>query len=327
MSVKLLDQLRAAIRARGYSIRTEKAYVSWVVRYIHFHGLRHPADLDENDIASYLTHLAVNLNVASNTQNQALSALSFLYKTVLRKPLGPMIDAVRAKKPKKLPTVLSRSEIRLLLNELDSVHKLLAAVLYGSGMRLMEGIRLRVKDLDFEYQTIHIQSAKGAKDRIVTFPKALHRAFRLQLERSRLLHESDLARGLGEVHLPNALARKYKSAARSWAWQYVFPSERLSEDPRTPGKIARHHLNPSTFQRALKRAVDRSGINKHASSHTLRHSFATHALENGLDIRTVQQQLGHASLETTEIYTHVIKRGGHAVRSPLEDLYPTLELR
>ncbi len=323
MASKLLDQLRGAIRARNYSISTERAYVSWAVRYIRFHELKHPATLSSKHLNEFLTHLAVDLNVAANTQNQALSALLFLYKNVLRVDIG-LVDAVRAKKPQKLPVVLDRNEVRAVLGELSVIYKLLGAMMYGSGMRLMETLRLRIKDLNFEYQSIHVHESKGAKDRVVTFPKSLHRAVRVQVERSVQMHQEDLARGLGEVFLPYALSRKYPEAAREVGWQYVFPADRLSEDPRS-GRRSRHHLHPSTFQKAMKRAVKAAGISKPASAHTLRHSFATHALENGLDIRTVQQQLGHASLETTEVYTHVLKRGGHAVRSPLEDLYPMLD--
>jgi integron integrase len=324
MPSKLLEQLRTAIRTRNYSIRTEQAYTGWVVRFIRFHGLRHPAELGDQEVAAFLSHLAVNRNVSANTQNQALSALVFFYRFVLGRPLGTITSSVRAKKPQKLPVVLDREEVRLLLNELVGVHKLVGAMLYGSGFRLMEALSLRVKDLDFNYHCIHVHNAKGAKDRVVTFPVSLHKAVRAQLELARMLHTSDLAIGLGEVYMPYALARKYRSAARSWPWQYVFPSSRLSVDPRS-GRKSRHHLIPTTFQKAFKRAVGAAGIHKMASSHTLRHSFATHSLENGLDIRTVQQQLGHSSLETTEIYTHVLKRGGHAVRSPLEDIYPALK--
>lgn len=323
MSSKLLDQMRAAIRARNYSIRTEHAYTSWVRRYIRFHGLKHPQELGEQHVIDFLTHLAVSRNVAASTQNQALSALVFLYKHVLQRPLSDITNTVRAKKPQKVPVVLDRDEVRLLLNELTGVHKLIAALLYGSGLRLMEALQLRVKDLDFSYRTIHIHNAKGAKDRVVTFPEVLHSPVHVQLQQTQITHNQDLARGLGETYLPNALVRKYRSAARSWTWQYVFPANRLSTDPRTK-RIGRHHVYPTTLQKAFKQAVIRAGISKPASAHTLRHSFATHALENGLDIRTVQQQLGHASLETTEIYTHVLKRGGHAIRSPLEDIYPVL---
>lgn len=248
----------------------------------------------------------------------------FLYKAVLRKHLG-QVGAVRAKKPQKLPMVLSRHKERLVLSELSSSHRLFAALLYGSGLRLMEGLRLRVKDLNFECQSLHVHDGKGAKDRVVTFPLQLHAAIQVHLQQVQLQHLGDLAQGLGQVYLPNALSRKYKSAARDWSWQYVFPSDKLSVDPRS-GRKARHHLNPSTMQKAVRKAVRAAEIEKPASAHTLRHSFATHALENGLDICTVQQQLGHASLEKTEIYTHVLKRGGQAVRSPLEDIFPTLKL-
>lgn len=322
MASRLLDQLRDAIRTRNYSIRTEQAYVSWAKKFIRFHGMRHPEELGEAEIVAYLTHLAVNREVSANTQNQALNALAFLYKHIIGRPLGDISKAVRAKKPQKLPTVLTRGEVRSVLNELRGIHKLAGALLYGSGLRLMEVLRLRIKDMDFEYQSLHIHDAKGAKDRIVTFPESLHHAFRIHLQQVKLTHSSDLQRGYGNVYLPPALARKYKNAARSWPWQWVFPSDSLSADPRT-GELHRHHLYQTTFQKAIKRAVSNAGITKPASSHTLRHSFATHALENGLDIRTVQQQLGHASLETTEIYTHVLKRGGHAVRSPLEDIFPS----
>ena len=324
MASRLLEQLRSAIRARHYSIRTEQAYTRWVSEFIRFHGLRHPAELSERAVVTFLTHLAVHRHVSANTQNQALSALIFFYKYVIGRPLDNVTGIVRAKKPQKLPVVLTRDEVRLVLNELQGVHRLIGAILYGSGLRLMEALQLRVKDLSFEYRSIHVHHAKGAKDRVVTFPQALHQPIKVQLEQARILHAGDLAQGYGKVYLPYALARKYQSAARSWTWQYVFPSTKLSDDPRS-NETARHHVFPSTFQKAIKRAVVQASIDKPASSHTLRHSFATHALENGLDIRTVQQQLGHSSLETTEIYTHVLKRGGHAVRSPLEDIYPTLK--
>jgi integron integrase len=324
MAPKLLDQVRTAIRARNYSIRTEQSYTSWVERFIRFHGLRHPTEMGDAEVIAYLTHLAVNRNVSANTQNQALSALVFLYKNVLGRSLGDISASVRAKKPQKLPVVLHRDEVRSVLNELSSLHRLIASLMYGSGLRLMETLQLRVKDLEFNYSCIHIHNAKGAKDRVVIMPQALHRPLKLQLNQAQQVHSSDLARGFGEVYLPDALDRKYKSAARSWAWQYTFPSDRLSTDPRS-GVIRRHHIYPTTIQKAMKVAVQRAGIQKPASSHTLRHSFATHALESGMDIRTVQQQLGHASLETTEIYTHVLKRGGHALRSPLEDIFPSTD--
>ncbi|XOV87350.1 MAG: integron integrase [Pseudomonadota bacterium] len=319
---KLIDEMTVALRARHYSIRTEQVYTAWVRRFVRFHNLRHPTEMREAEVIAFLNHLALNRDVAANTQNQALQALVFLYRYVLDAPLGDITSAVRAKKPQKLPVVLDRNEIRLVLHELEGQNKLIGALLYGSGLRLMEALKLRVKDINFAYQCIHIHDAKGAKDRVVTLPTSLQEPLRLQLERARQVHHADLARGYGEVYLPYALARKYLNAGREWPWQYVFPSSRLSEDPRS-GKISRHHVYPTSFQKALRRAVIATDIKKPASSHTLRHSFATHMLENGLDIRTVQQQLGHSSLETTEIYTHVLKRGAQAVRSPLEDIFPT----
>ena len=325
MASRLLNQLRETLRLRNYSLRTERAYTAWVVRFIRYHGMRHPETLGEREVVQYLTHLAVDRQVSASTQNQAFAALLFLYRYVVGRPLDDISATVRAKKPSKLPVVLSRDEVVRVLNELRGPYKLVGAMLYGSGLRLLECLKLRTKDLEFRYQTIHVHDAKGAKDRIVTFPKALHHPVRIQLEHARLLHQSDLAQGYGEVYLPNALARKYKTAARSWGWQYVFPADRLSKDPRS-ARTARHHLYPATFQKAFKRAVLAAKVTKPASSHTLRHSFATHALENGLDIRTVQKQLGHASVETTQLYTHVLERGADAVRSPLEDIFPGVDL-
>lgn len=320
MKERLLDQLKKQIRIRGYSYRTEETYAFWVKRYIRFCKMKHPATLGDADVAAFLTHLAVEKKVAANTQNLALSSLVFLYKNVLMQPLGDITSAVRAKKPQKLPVVLNRDEVARILQHLEGQHRLIASLLYGSGLRLMEALRLRVKDLNFEYACLQINDAKGAKDRIVTFPRVLHDPIRAHLISARQTHVADLGKGYGDVYLPNALARKYPSASRKWHWQFVFPSRRISTDPRS-GHIGRHHLYVSTFQKALRRAIENSRIDRHASSHTFRHSFATHTLENGVDIRTVQQQLGHSSLETTEIYTHVLKRGGQAVRSPLEDIY------
>lgn len=324
MSSKLLDQLRHTIRVRNYSIRTEEAYVQWARRFILFHRKRHPAEMHDAEVVQFLTHLAVKRNVAANTQNQALNALVFLYKNVLDRPLGDISAATRAKKPKNLPVVLNRDEVKQLLIRLKGVHRMVGGLLYGSGLRLTECLRLRVKDVDFEYSCIHIHNGKGAKDRIVTLPPALHQPLKGHLHQVRLVHTADLERGYGEVHLPSALARKYRSASKEWKWQYLFPATRTSDDPRSP-QHSRHHLHATAFQKAMRAAVVEAGITKPATSHTLRHSFATHALENGLDIRTVQEQLGHSSLETTEIYTHILKRGGHAVRSPLEDIFVSIE--
>ena len=321
MKPRLLDQLRDAIRVRNYSIRTEQAYSMWTKRFIRFHQLKHPAEMGDLEVVAFLTHLAVNRNVAANTQNQALNALVFLYKRVIGKPLGDLSKSVRAKKPKKLPVVLTRDEVRRVLFTLQGSQRLILTLLYGSGLRLMKALQLRVKEFEFNYQCLHIHDAKGHKDRIVTFPASLHRPFSAHQDQVKVIHASDLAAGYGEVYLPNALNRKYRSAGISWQWQTVFPGNRISVDPRS-GKERRYHLLPSTIQKALKKALSKAEVSKPASSHSFRHSFATHALENGMDIRTVQQQLGHSSLETTEIVTHVLKRGGQAVRSPLEDIFP-----
>ena len=321
MSTKLLDQLRAAIRTRHYSMRTEQAYVYWARRFILFHNKRHPKEMHDLQVVQFLTHLAVNKGVASSTQNVALNALVFLYRHVLANPLGDISSATRAKKPRKLPLVLSQEEVGMLLLRLNGVYLLIGALLYGSGLRLLECLQLRVKDIDFSYHCLHIREGKGAKDRVVTLPKQIHATLSDHLNKTRLIHQQDLNNGYGEVHLPHGLARKFRNAANEWKWQYVFPAIRVSIDPRS-GKTRRHHLDVSTFQKAIRKAVKDSKISKPASSHTLRHSFATHALQNGMDIRTVQQQLGHASVETTEIYTHVLQRGGQAVRSPLEDIFP-----
>lgn len=321
--MKLLQQLREAIRLRNYSIRTEQAYTDWARRFIRHHNYRHPIEMHDSEVAEYLTYLATEREVSASTQNQALNALVFLYKCVLGKPLGDITAATRARQPQRLPVVLTREEIRQLLVLLEGKHKLIGSLLYGSGLRLMECLTLRVKDLDFEYSCIHVHDGKGKKDRIVTLPPPLHPPLKAHLHEVRLTHQMDLERGFGSVFVPIALSRKYKSAHKSLGWQYVFSSRKLSIDPRSPDKEKRrHHIDPSTFQKSFRNTLRAAKVVKNASPHTLRHSFATHALENGTDIRTVQQQLGHSSLETTEIYTHVLKRGGHAVRSPLEDIFP-----
>ena len=323
MSSPLLTKMRNTLRTRNYSYRTEEAYVAWTRRYILFHHKTHPLELGDAAVAEFLTHLAVDRKVSANTQNQALNALAFLYKQVLDRPLGDISAAARAKKPQRLPVVLTREEVREVLVRLRGTNRLIGSLLYGSGLRLMECLRLRVKDFNFGYSCIHVHDGKGAKDRIVTLPPQLHQPIKQHLHDVKLRHEADCGQGQGAVWLPEALARKYPAAPMEWKWQFAFPAGRLSDDPRS-AHHGRHHLDKSTFQRAIRQAVRSAAIEKPASAHTLRHSFATHALENGLDIRTVQEQLGHASLETTEIYTHVIKRGGHAVRSPLEDIYPSL---
>jgi len=312
-SSPFLNEVIAAIRVRHYSIRTEKTYVGWIRRFILFHGKRHPAGMGATEVGEFLTHLAVAGNVAASTQNQALNALVFLYKAVLDRPLGDLHGVIRAKKPQRLPVVLSREEIAGLLRHLEGSHWLAACLMYGSGLRLMECVRLRVMDIDFDHQAITVRGGKGAKDRVVSLTDTLKR----HLSSVRNIHAKDLADGYGEVWLPHALARKYPNAAREWGWQYVFPASRRSTDPRS-GIIRRHHLDESSLQRAVKIAVRKAGIRKPASCHTLRHSFATHLLERGMDIRTVQEQLGHKDLRTTQLYTHLLRRGGNAVVSPLD---------
>jgi len=317
-------QVSDAIRVRHYSIRTERCYLDWIKRFILFHRKRHPLEMGVHEVTAFLTHLAVNKNVSPSTQNQALNALNFLYQAVLEKPLGK-IEAVRARKKQKLPVVLTKAEVRDVLNHLKNVHWLAACLLYGSGLRLMECIRLRVMNIDFDHRAIFVIDGKGAKDRVVTLPDDLIMPLKRHLETVKTIHERDLAAGLGDVYLPYALARKYPSSGKSWGWQYVFPSSCRSEDPRS-GVERRHHMDEKSLQRALKIAVRKAGIEKPASCHTLRHSFATHLLERGMDIRTVQDQLGHKDVRTTQIYTHVLNRSGNAVISPLNGLLQRSEI-
>ena len=318
-----LEQLRQAIRLKHYSIRTEQAYVGWARRYILFHHKRHPNDMSEKEVSSFLSHLAINKNVAPSTQNQALNALVFMYKHVLNQPLGNL-DAVRAKKPQKLPVVLTQSEVRQFFIALGTHHWLPIALLYGSGLRLMECVRLRVKDLDFDHCAVLVRDGKGGKDRVTTLAQEILHPLKRHLGTVKNIHQKDIGDGFGHVYLPYALSRKYPNAAQEWAWQYVFPASNRSTDPRT-GIIRRHHICENSIQKAVKIAVRKAGINKPASCHTLRHSFATHLLERGMDIRTVQEQLGHKDLRTTQIYTHVIQRGGNAVLSPLSGLMGDLK--
>ena len=292
--------------------------MGWVKRFILFHDKRHPRDMSEADVAAFLSHLAVELQVAPSTQNQALNALSFLYRAMLDRPLGNLSGIVRAKRPRKLPTVLSRNEVGRLLDRLTGVHWLIGCLLYGSGLRLMESVRLRVKDIDFEHHALIIRNAKGGKDRVVTLPEELHVPLNRHLSVRRTLFERDLAADIGGVYLPDALERKYPHAPLAWGWQYVFPATRVSRDPRSI-RVRRHHLDESAVQRAVRTAARGAGIDRPATCHTLRHSFATHLLERGMDIRTVQEQLGHTDVRTTQIYTHVLSRGGLAVKSPLGD--------
>ncbi len=314
---KLLDRLRDAIRIRHYSIRTEQAYLQWVRRFIFFHKKRHPDEMGRPEVEAFLTHLAVEGLVAAATQNQALNAIVFLYKKVLKREVGQFENLVWAKRSPRVPVVLTVGEVKDVLERIDGVPGLMARILYGSGMRLMECCQLRVKDVDFAYREITVRDGKGHKDRVTVLPVSLVEPLKTQLERAKLLHDQDLADGFGAVYLPNALERKYPNANREWGWQYVFPASKRSVDPRS-GVMRRHHVDPSMLQRAVKTAVRAAELTKPATCHTFRHSFATHLLANGSDIRTVQELLGHQDVSTTMIYTHVLKQGGLGVKSPLD---------
>ena len=314
---RLLDQVREVLRLKHYSIRTEEAYVQWIKGSSFFHGKRYPKDMGARAIETFLTDLAVRGKVAASTQNQALNALVFLYKEVLHIDLGEF-EAVRAKRPQRLPVVLTKAEASKLLAAMKpGTVGLMVRLLYGTGMRLMECVRLRVKDVMFEENQIVVRDGKGAKDRVTMLPSSVKAELEAHLERVKLLHQSDLKAGGGEVYLPEALARKYSQAAREWGWQYVFPAVHFSLDPRS-GKMRRHHASETSLQRALKEAVRLAGITKPANCHSLRHSFATRLLECGYDIRTVQELLGHKDVSTTQIYTHVMQKPGIGVRSPLD---------
>ncbi len=318
-NVKLLDQVRQAIRTRHYSYRTEEAYVGWIRRFLLFHDQRHPAEIGAIEVSRFLTSLAVDRRVAASTQNQALAALLFLYKDVLDRDFGWLDDVVRAKRPQRLPVVLTRQEVHTLLAALDGISWIMATMLYGSGLCLMECLRLRVKDVEFSRGEVLVREGKGDKDRVTMLPSAVVLRLSAHLERVRKLHAADLAVGFGRVALPDAMARKYTQADREWGWQWVFPASTISADPRT-GERRRHHLHESVPQRAIREARRHVGIAKPVGPHTLRHCFATHLLEAGYDIRTVQELLGHSDVRTTMIYTHVLNRGGRGVQSPADRL-------
>jgi integron integrase len=314
---RLLDQVREAIRTRHYSYRTEQQYVAWIRRFIIFHGRRHPRELGGKEVEDFLSHLAVARNVASATQAQALAAILFLYKHVLKSGLPWLDNVVRARRPKRLPLVLSRTEVRRVLDGLDGQYQLIASLLYGSGLRVLEALRLRVKDIDLERCILIVRDGKGAKDRRTILPDSLRETLRRHLVDVRERHEHALKNGYAGVELPHALHRKYPRAHLEWGWQYAFPAIRPSRDPRTRA-WRRHHLRLELMQRRVKQAVIAARIEKPASCHTFRHCFATHMIEGGADIRTVQELMGHASVKTTQIYTHVLNRGGIAARSPLD---------
>ncbi len=320
-SPRLYDAVVEAFRVRHYSRRTEKAYVHWIRRFIEYHQHRHPRHLAEKDVNRFLTSLAVEDHVAASTQNQALSALLFLYEHVLDQPLDRIEGVVRARRPKRLPVVLTIDEVSRVMSHLTGDKWLVAMLLYGGGLRLLEALRLRVKDLDFERGEITVREGKGDKDRVTTMPRAVVHSLREHLQRVKLIHEQDLADGYGRVELSHALARKYPKANQEWAWQFVFPQENRWVNLRT-GEQGRHHVHESLVQKAVKQAVRQAGLAKRVTSHTFRHSFATHLLADGYNIRTVQELLGHKDVRTTMIYAHVLNRGGRGVRSPADGLSP-----
>ncbi len=312
-----MEQLRVVLRTKGYSYRTEKTYSQWVRRFILYSGTRHPDQLFESDVAKFLSHLAVDRNVAPSTQNQALAAILFLFKEVVGRELRQVDGIVHAKRPRRLPVVLTRKEVRGVLARIDGRSHLVASLLYGAGLRLTEALRLRVKDVDTGYRSITVRDGKGRKDRISILPSSIVGELQTHINRESVAHADEVKRGHGHVYLPDALARKYRSAGQDWAWQFIFPSSRMYTD-ETSGQTVRHHLHETVIQRDMKQAVRRAGIHKPASCHTLRHSFATHLLEDGYDIRTLQELLGHRDVRTTMIYTHVLNRGRLGVRSPLD---------
>ncbi|MBU1223766.1 MAG: integron integrase [Gammaproteobacteria bacterium] len=316
-SPRLLDQVRGKIRLKHYSIRTEQAYVDWIKRFVLHFDKRHPGEMGAREVEAFLTYLAVQGNVAAATQNQAKAALLFLYREVLEQDLPWLQNVEQAKAPKRLPVVLTQNEVQAVLSRLSGTHWLVAGLLYGSGLRIMEALRLRIKDVEFSRGEILVREGKGFKDRVTMLPAVLANPLKAHLEQVRALHEQDVVEGYGEVYLPYALDRKYPNAGREWGWQYVFPSKNRSVDPRS-GVVRRHHVQDQAIQRAIRQAVRDAGVVKPATPHTLRHSFATHLLTSGYDIRTVQELLGHKDVATTMIYTHVLNKGGRGVTSPLD---------
>ncbi|MCJ7824379.1 MAG: integron integrase [Anaerolineales bacterium] len=320
---KLLEKVRDSLRIKHYAYKTEKQYIYWIRRFILFHNKSHPRNMGKTEIEAFLTHLATKELVAASTQNQALNAIAFLYKNVLDLPFDFSLQNVRARRPKRLPTVLTRQEVFKIIECMHDRYRLIIQLLYGSGLRINECVRLRVKDLDFGYHQIHVRDTKGNKDRRTILPETLVRPLQLQMLRANKQHEMDLQDGFGAVYLPHALERKYPYAAREWIWQYIFPSSRITTDPRS-GLKRRHHITMDAIRRSLRVAIKLTRIQKRVTPHTFRHSFATHLLEDGHDIRTVQELLGHKDLRTTMIYTHVLKRGPLAAQSPLDKMFETM---
>ena len=318
----LLDDIRRIMRLKHYSLHTERTYCDWIKQFVRFHRMTERAALFEDSeikIEVFLSYLATERNVASSTQNQAMNALVFLYKQVLNQPLEKRIEAIRSSNNQRIPVVLSTEEVKLILARLEGTAQLVVKLLYGSGLRITEAVRLRVQDVDFSYKQLIVRSGKGDKDRVTTFAQAMGPLLRNHLDKVKLIHEKDLADGYGAVFLPYALAKKYPNAEKEWGWQYVFPARSLSVDPRS-GITRRHHIDQSLINKAIRSAVKQVGIDKRVSAHTFRHCFATHLLQSGTDIRTIQALLGHNDLETTMIYTHVLNQGGHGVVSPLDKL-------
>jgi len=316
---KLLDQLREATRSRHYSRRTEVTYIHWIKRFIFFHNVRHPKDMAEPEINAFLTHLAVKEHVSASTQNQALCAIIFLYKYVLNRKIGDIGEVIRERKPVRLPVVMTKAEVKAILENLKDDKWIIAYLMYGAGLRLMECLRLRIQDLDFSENQIIVRSGKGDKDRITMFPESVKKPLTEHLNKVKKIHESDVANGFGRVLLPDALVRKYPNASKEWRWQWVFPQNTLWHNKKT-GEHGRHHIHETIIQKLVKDAVVKAGLVKRATCHAFRHSFATHLLEDGYDIRTVQELLGHKDLKTTMIYTHVLNKGPSAVRSPADNL-------
>ncbi|MCH8013123.1 MAG: integron integrase [Candidatus Marinimicrobia bacterium] len=315
-----MDQVRQVMRYHHYAYRTEKTYSGWIIRYVKFHGSKkHPRDMGKREIEAFLSHLAVDRDVSASTQRQAYNAIIFLYDQVINIPVSETIEAVKAKRHPHIPVVMTQNEVKLVFNQMQGNHLIMARLLYGGGLRLMECLRLRVGNLDFDRNKIYVRGAKGGKDRLTLLPRSIQEELKIQLDKVKRLHNDDLVSGFGETHLPFALARKYPNASKEFVWQYIFPAKKLSKDPRT-GIIRRHHVLESGLQKAVKVAVTRAGIIKRIGCHTFRHSFATHLLENGVNIRVVQELMGHANVKTTEIYTHVMERDLNKLRSPLDVL-------